>query len=139
MRRTRLLGSGLAAAIAVAAIAVAVTVSGASAKTGAASDKTPSACHLSNGIQHVVEVVFDNVHYNRDNPNVLSDIEPIPSLENFITSNGTLTTNFTGLYGDRQRMGGANDYYAFTPSGGVTPEQSVFSYWTGAGADSFPQ
>ena len=50
-----------------------------------------------------------------------------------------LTTNFTGLYGDRQGMGVANDYYAFTPSGGVTPERSVFSYWTGQGADSYPQ
>src|SRR6201999_2544897 len=112
-------------------------VSGASAKVGAGSDKTASGCHLANGIQHVVEVVFDNVHYNRDNPNVLSDIEQIPSLENFITSNGTLlsnshtpmightandlTTNFTGLYGDRTGMGVSNDYFAFTPSGGITP------------------
>ena len=145
--------AGIAALI---AAAVATAAWGTSSSTASTSTSTASSsCHLSNGIQHVIEIVFDNVHVNRDNPTVLSDIEQIPSLYNFITSNGTLltnnhtpmightandlTTNFTGLYGDRQGMGVANDYYAFTPSGGVTPEHSVFSYWTGAGADSYPQ
>jgi hypothetical protein len=177
-----LLGGGLAAIAALAAIVVAFSVGGASAGPPAPPAGPPgppagppgpaagppgppagppgppnpaSSCHLANGVKHVIDIVFDNVHVNRDNPNVLSDIEQIPSLYNFITKNGTLltnnhtpmightandlTTNFTGLYGDRQGMGVANDYYAFTPSGGVTPEQSVFSYWTGAGADSYPQ
>src|SRR5581483_2978571 len=75
---------------------------------------TTSSCSLGNGVKHVIDIVFDNVHVNRDNPNVLSDIEQIPSLYNFIKQNGTLltnnhtplightandlTTNFTGLY-----------------------------------------
>jgi hypothetical protein len=133
---------------------------GATVRTGAPAPS--SGCHLANGIQHVIDIVFDNVHVNRDNPNVLSDIEQIPSLYNFITKNGTLltnnhtplightandlTTNFTGMYGDRTGMGVSNDYFAFTPSGGITPSgatsagQSVFSYWTGGGVgDGFPQ
>jgi hypothetical protein len=146
------------AAFAASMVAVIVVASTASASTQASPPALPasSTCHLANGIQHVVDIVFDNVHVNRDNPNVLSDIEQIPSLYNFITQNGTLltnnhtpmightandlTTNFTGLYGDRQGMGVANDYYAYTPSGGVTPEQSVFSYWTSGGVgDGYPQ
>jgi hypothetical protein len=141
----------LAAACTVLAI-VAATVQ--TSKSNAAT-ASPTSCQLGNGIKHVIDIVFDNVHFNRDNPNVLSDIEQMPALKNFITQNGTLlsnnhtplightandlVTNFTGLYGDRQGMGVANDYYAFTPSGGVTPEQGVFSYWTGGGADSYPQ
>jgi hypothetical protein len=35
----------------------------------------PQGCALGNGVQHVVEIVFDNVHFFRDNPDVLSDIE----------------------------------------------------------------
>src|SRR5471032_1522013 len=31
-------------------------------------------CKLANGIQHVVHITFDNVHFNRDNPNVPSDL-----------------------------------------------------------------
>ena len=145
------------AAFAASLVAVVAVASSASASTTAStSTSAASSCHLANGVQHVIDIVFDNVHVNRDNPNVLSDIEQIPSLYDFITQNGTLltnnhtpmiahtandlTTNFTGLYGDRQGMGVANDYYAFTPSGGVTPEQSVFSYWTGGGVgDGYPQ
>ncbi|HEY3922685.1 MAG TPA: hypothetical protein VGL76_11315, partial [Gaiellaceae bacterium] len=164
MRRNRMLGGGTAASIAIAAIVVAFSVGGASAKVSSNAADTPSSsCHLANGVTHVIDIVFDNVHVNRDNPNVLSDIEQIPSLYNFITQNGTLltnnhtpmightandlTTNFTGLYGDRTGMGVSNDYFAFTPSGGITPStpatsagQSVFSYWTGGGVgDGFPQ
>ena len=130
---------------------------GSAAPAAANGPVSPSAsCQLGNGIKHVIDIVFDNVHVNRDNPNVLSDIEQMPALKNFITDNGTLlsnnhtplightandlATNFTGLYGDRTGMGVANDYYAFNGSGGVTPEQSVFSYWTGGGVgDGYPQ
>jgi hypothetical protein len=131
-------------------------VAGTVSRSAKSATATTSSCSLGNGVKHVIDIVFDNVHVNRDNPNVLSDIEQIPSLYNFIKQNGTLltnnhtplightandlTTNFTGLYGDRQGMGVANDYYAFTPSGDVTPEQGVFSYWTGGGVgDGYPQ
>ena len=150
--------AAVAASILVVAAALAVTAALGSAQSAAAKGLAPQAtsCQLSNGIKHVIDIVFDNVHVNRDNPNVLSDIEQMPALKDFITGNGTLlsnshtplightandlTTNFTGLYGDRQGMGVANDYYAFNGSGGVTPEQSVFSYWTGGGVgDGYPQ
>jgi len=149
-------GIAFAATVAIAGIAAVAAVGAAGRAGGGPNPSTPQGCRLADGITHVIDIVFDNVHFNRDNPNVLSDIEQLPALQNFITSNGTLlsnnhtplightandlTTNFTGLYGDRQGMGVANDYYAFTPSGGVTPEQSVFSYWTGGGVgDGFPQ
>jgi hypothetical protein len=38
-------------------------------------------CHLGNGVQHVVYVEFDNVHFTRDNPNVPSDLEQMPPAE----------------------------------------------------------
>jgi hypothetical protein len=150
--------AAIAASILGVTAGLAVTAALGSAPSAAAKGpaSASSSCRLAHGIKHVIEIVFDNVHVNRDNPNVLSDIEQMPALKNFITDNGTLltnnhtplightandlTTNFTGLYGDRQGMGVANDYYAFNGSGGVTPEQSVFSYWTGGGVgDGYPQ
>jgi hypothetical protein len=32
-------------------------------------------CQLGNGVEHVIYVEFDNVHFTRDNPNVPSDLE----------------------------------------------------------------
>src|ERR1700730_17003469 len=68
-------------------------------------------------IKHVVNLVFDNVHLSRDNPNVPSDLEQMPNLLNFVTDNGTMishehtplishtgndiVSSLTGLYGDR--------------------------------------
>ena len=145
-----------AASIAVViASAAAVAAWGASATT--ASTRTSvdsSSCHLANGISHVIEITFDNVHFNRDNPNVLSDLEQMPALDNFITNNGTMLsnnhtpliahtaddslTNYTGLYGDRHGQGLTNTYETYGASGTVTPKSS-FAYWTGTyGLDSFP-
>ncbi len=50
-------------------------------------------CHLSNGIKHVVQLTFDNVHFFRDNPNVPSDLEQMPNLLNFFEDNGTFLSN----------------------------------------------
>jgi hypothetical protein len=50
-------------------------------------------CNLGNGIQHVIILQFDNVDSERDNPNVPSDLEQMPALRGFLTSNGTLLTN----------------------------------------------
>ena len=67
------------------------------AKAAKAAKATPadsaSSCHLGNGIKHVVEIGFDNVHYFRDNPNVPSDLEQMPNLLNFFTDNGTFLSN----------------------------------------------
>jgi hypothetical protein len=110
-------------------------------------------CQLANGVKHVIEITFDNVHFNRDNPNVPSDLEQLPALRNFIESNGTMLsnnhtpliahtaddiiTNLSGLYGDRQGLGITNTYEVYNSSGGVT-SKSAFAYWTGSGVDSFP-
>jgi hypothetical protein len=102
-------------------------------------------CRLGNGITHVVELGFDNVHFFRDNPDVPSDLEMMPNLLNFLEDNGTvlsnnhtpliahtgddLLTTFTGLYGDRQGMPVANDYRVFNPDG-TTDAAGSFAYWT---------
>src|SRR5207302_3842375 len=97
------------------------------------------------GVQHVVQLTFDNVHFFRDNPNVPSDMEQMPHLLNFIEHNGTMLsdnhtpliahtaddslTNYTGLYGDRHGTGISNSYGYFTPTGTANIAGS-FVYWT---------
>ncbi len=121
--------------------------SAAPAKTAAtaATDTGPTSCTLGNGVKHVVNITFDNVHYFRDNPDVPSDLEQIPSLLNFIESNGTMLSNnhtpliahtaddilttFTGIYGDRHGMPISNDYQAYNADGTTDPAGS-FAYWT---------
>jgi hypothetical protein len=110
-------------------------------------------CHLSNGIQHVVYVEFDNVHFTRDNPNVPSDLEQMPNLLNFIKQNGTLDagdhtvlishtandilTTETGLYSDDQGIFIANSFGVFGPGSGLASIffPSSFFYWTDTVAD----
>jgi hypothetical protein len=108
-------------------------------------------CALGNGVQHVIELTFDNVHFFRDNPNVPSDLEMMPNLLNFIEQNGTMLSNnhtpliahtaddilttLTGLYGDRHGMGISNSYQAYNTDGpantyGTTDPASSFAYWT---------
>jgi hypothetical protein len=129
-----------------------MAATGAAAKTAkpAAAGGT-SSCHLGNGVKHVVELTFDNVHYFRDNPNVPSDLQLMPNLLNFFTRNGTflsnshtpliahtaddLLTTWTGLYGDRQGMPISNSYRAYNTDGpngsfNTTDPASSFAYWT---------
>ncbi|MGI9148689.1 MAG: hypothetical protein ACR2IK_19435 [Chloroflexota bacterium] len=107
-----------------------------------------STCHLQTGhdaVQHVVYIQFDNVHFNRDEPNVPSDLEQMPHLLQFMERNGTLLTNhhtqliahtatgfltaFTGVYPDRHGVPISNSFRYFTPSG-VSDPASSFAYWT---------
>ena len=104
-----------------------------------------SSCHLGKGVKHVVDLTFDNVHFFRDNPNVPSDLQMMPNLLNFFTSNGTLMSNnhtpliahtaddllttATGLYGDRQGMPISNSFQAYNTDGTTDPAGS-FAYWT---------
>jgi len=97
-------------------------------------------------IKHVIFVVFDNVHFTRDNPNVPSDVEQMPHLLNFLRQNGTFEANhhavlishtaddivtaFTGVYGDRHGMSVANSYGVYRPDGSVAANVSSFFYWT---------
>jgi hypothetical protein len=118
---------------------------------------TTTLCHLGNGVKHVVELTFDNVHYFRDNPNVPSDLELMPNLLNFFESNGTFLSNshtpliahtaddilttYSGLYGDRQGVSIANSYRAYNADGpngsfNTTDPASAFTYWTGHIADT---
>jgi hypothetical protein len=114
----------------------------ASATTGS---QAGQGCRLGNGVKHVIEITFDNVHFFRDNPNVPSDLEMMPSLLHFLENNGTLASNnhtpliahtaddllttFTGLYGDRAGMPVSNSYQTFNPNGTTDPAGS-FAYWT---------
>jgi len=96
-------------------------------------------------IKHVVQIIFDNVHLRRDNPDVPSDMEQMPHLLNFLRSKGTLDANhhavlishtaddeltyLTGVYGDRHGISVANSFNVFRPDGSVASEFAFF-YWT---------
>jgi hypothetical protein len=140
--------------------AVAVTVAGSAAMIGAPGSAARPAphlaaqgatCHLGNGVQHVVNIVFDNVHFFRDNPNVPSDLEQMPHLLHFLESNGTVFSNmhtpliahtaddslsiYSGLYGDRHGQPLSNSYKTYNPDGTTDPATS-FAYWTSPVADT---
>src|SRR2546427_4144945 len=108
----------------------------------------PAGCQLSSAggpIKHVVYLQFDNTHYLRDSSSVASDLEQMPHLLNFLTSNGTLFTNdhtilishtaggilstMTGLYPDRQGVTVSNSYF-YQPPSKVPAFSTAFKYWT---------
>jgi len=138
-----LLAIGLLAPFAVGTAISSASMTRSSPNLAASSSSTT--CHLGNGVKHVVEITFDNVHFNRDNPNVPSDLEMMPNLLHFIEGNGTLLSNshtpliahtaddslttYTGLYGDRQGMGISNSYQSYNANGTTDPAGS-FAYWT---------
>jgi hypothetical protein len=96
-------------------------------------------------VDHVVYIQFNNVHLKRDNPNVPSDLEQMPTLLQFMQSQGTLLTNhhtpliahtgtdilstLTGVYGDRNGVPVANTFRFYTPDGASHAALS-FAYWT---------
>jgi hypothetical protein len=100
-------------------------------------------------IKHVIYIQFDNVHFERDNPNVPSDLEQMPHLLNFLTKNGTVLTNshtplishtsvdiltsLTGVYGDRHGVPIGNSFGYFPlPNTSTAADlfDSSFTYWT---------
>ena len=135
-RRTALIALVVAAALA--------SVAGLQLSSGPAAAAAPS-CQLGNGVQHVINLVFDNVHFSRDNPNVPSDLEQMPHLLNFLKTYGTVFSNshtpmiahtaddslsiYTGLYGDRHGQPLTNSYKVYNPDGSTDPATS-FTYWT---------
>jgi hypothetical protein len=148
--RARSISAALAAAALVAAaiLVVTATASGGAGKQQArrhVSWGTPSSCKLDHGVKHVVYLIFDNVHFLRDNPNVPSDLEQMPHLLNFIRDNGTLLrndhtvlishtangilTSLTGMYSDRHGQAVSNSYRYFKADGS-TASSSSFKYWT---------
>ena len=145
MRLRRLTAAGASAVLVGGLCALGASQLAASASSTTASDQS-STCQLGNGIQHVVQIGFDNLHFFRDNPNVPSDLEQMPNLLNFIEDNGTMLSNnhtplvahtaddllttATGLYGDRHGQGmGNNGYRTYNPNGTSDPATS-FTYWT---------
>ena len=109
---------------------------------------TGEACALGTDgrrVDHVVYIQFNNVHLKRDNPNVPSDLEQMPTLLQFMQSQGTLLTNhhtpliahtgtdilstLTGVYGDRNGVPVANTFRFYTPDGASHAALS-FAYWT---------
>ena len=116
-----------------------------------------AACQLQSpggDVKRVVNIVFDNVHLRRDNPNVPSDLEQMPNLLSFILSNGTISGNHhtplishtatdiltaqTGVYGSRMGIPVSNAYGFFRPDGSVGFGSS-FVYWTVVAGDGKPQ
>jgi hypothetical protein len=138
-------GMAVAAVVAAALAVVAAQVATAHTDAKPAPAAAPSGCQLGNGISHVVNIVFDNVHFARDNPNVPSDLEQMPTLLNFLKTNGTVFSNshtpliahtaddsltiYTGLYGDRHGQPLTNSYKTYNPDGSTDPATS-FTYWT---------
>jgi hypothetical protein len=139
----RLLAVVAAAAIAASTLVVAPTLVGGGPRALAS-----NGCELHSAkgdIQHVVYLIFDNVHFLRDNPTVPSDLEQMPNLLNFIRGNGTLMTNdhtvlishtangiltnLTGMYSDRHGQAVSNSYRYFRADGS-TASSSSFKYWT---------
>ena len=110
---------------------------------------TGSSCQLSqphSRIKHIVYLQFDNVHLRRDNPNVPSDLEQIPSLLNFIQDNGTMLGNhhtplishtsvdiltaLTGVYGEKFGVTIGNSFGLFDSTGVASSFPASFTYWT---------
>jgi hypothetical protein len=116
-----------------------------SAGTAQSAAAAGSSCRLGNGVQHIINITFDNVHFFRDNPNVPSDLEQMPTLYRFLKSNGTVLSNmhtpliahtaedslaiYSGLYGDRHGQPVSNTYHTYRPDGTVEADTS-FVYWT---------
>jgi hypothetical protein len=131
--------------VAVAALAIGWQAAASPAGQAHETSSPASSCQFNNGIQHVVNIVFDNVHLTRDNPNVPSDLEQMPNLLNFVENNGVMishnytplishtandiVTTLTGLYPDQQGLLVANSYGFFRPNGTVG-FTSAFQYWT---------
>jgi hypothetical protein len=133
-----------------------VTAAGAATKGSAGSTARPSSlsangCGLKGPIKHLVFLDFDNTHYMRDHPSVASDLEQMPHLLNFLTSNGTLYTNDhtvlishtaagivsaqTGLYPDRHGLTVSNSYFYYSPTK-IPLFSTAFKYWTDLVDDS---
>jgi hypothetical protein len=141
-------GALLTSMASVVATGAAVLVAAPVAATPQARDVPRSAsvntCRLGNGVKHVIQIQFDNVHLTRDNPNVPSDLEQMPHLFNFLKHNGVVlanthddlvhtATNFvsnqTGLYPDRTAVTQSNSFSYYTPAGSTQTGVS-FAYWT---------
>src|SRR5438270_3062812 len=145
MKLRPVLRSAIARLMALALLPASIAgITAVSASTSKAAAVT-GGCQLSGPVKHVIYLVFDNTHFMRDNPSVPSDLEQMPHLLNFLTSNGTLMTNdhtvlishtaggilssLTGLYPDRQGQTVSNSYFYYSPA--KVPQFSTsVKHWT---------
>src|SRR5205085_3692679 len=127
----------LAATIALAAVTALPNAADAGGSASHSGGSPSRSCELGNGISHVINIVFDNVHFARDNPNVPSDLEQMPHLLDFLKHNGTVFSNshtpmiahtaddslsiYTGLYGDRHGQPVSNSYKTYNADGSTDP------------------
>ena len=134
LRRGTVFGAALALS---ASLGLAVSGDNSAAAPTRTAVPLAASCTLGNGVKHVISLVFDNVHFSRDNPNVPSDLEQMPHLLNFLKSNGTVFSNthtpliahtandsltiYTGLYGDRHGQPLTNSYKTYNPDGTTDP------------------
>jgi len=137
--------------------ALGASAGGAAAATTSSQAPLQASCQLNSAggqIKRVINIVFDNVHLRRDNPNVPSDLEQMPNLLNFIQNNGTMSgthytplishtaddiiTALTGVYGERHGQPVSNSYGYFKSNGSVGFSSS-FLYWTAIAGDGKPQ
>jgi len=124
----------------------------------AAAAPVQASCHLPSPggqIKRVVFIIFDNVHLRRDNPNVPSDLEQIPSLLNFLQGKGVISgnhhtplishtaddiiTGLTGVYGDRHGSPISNSFGIYKKDNSSVVFQTSFVYWTTTTAQSHPE
>lgn len=143
-RRVRA-GFAAGAVLAAAPVATLLPIGGTPA---AAATVASTGCVLNSPagtVKHVVSIVFDNLHFTRDNPNVPSDLEQMPNLLNFMEHNGVLLSNehtpliahtaddilttLTGVYGDKHGQPVSNSYGVFNTDG-TSSFASSFAYWT---------
>jgi hypothetical protein len=135
-----------AGALGAAAVAAGLGALGGPAPALAGAAHAASCAFPNSQYKHVIYIQFDNTHLRRDVPNVPSDLEQIPALKGFLTSNGSLLNNdhtilishtaggiissLTGLYPNRNGVNVSNGYVQFAPNGEVAGFPSSFSYWT---------
>jgi len=133
------------AVMAVAVLTLSLTGLTAAVPAPVAAASTCSLNSAKGDIHHVIYIQFDNTHFRRDNPNVLSDLEQMPHLLNFILGNGTMMkndhtvlishtgtgilTSLTGVYPDRMGQPVSNSFRYFKTDGSTRTGVS-FAYWT---------
>jgi hypothetical protein len=154
--RHRFVSARAALVLALVGGLAALVVASSSALADSTSTTGPTAtastsCQFGNGVSHVINIVFDNVHFARDNPNVPSDLEQMPHLLSFLKQNGTVFSNshtpliahtaddsltiYTGLYGDRHGQPLTNTFKTYNADGSTDPATS-FTYWTSPVVDT---
>ena len=145
MKRLIRLAAVAALSIGWSAAVVPAQAGDAASNSASSNSSAANSCQLGNGVQHVINIVFDNTHFSRDNPNVPSDLEQMPALLNFLKGNGTLLTNqhtpliahtatdiltsLTGVYGDRMGVPISNSFRYYLPNNKTSTGVS-FAYWT---------